>query len=316
MMRTPDTWIFVTGAPRSGTTFVGQVLSRPLAVDYIHEPFNPDCGMPGFGSPFPYTESGALSEPRVRDAFERIRRYDFELKTAYYRRDGRVRRAFKRIAGSRGPYHLRLARLNVFRRAALVKDPIGCLLADYAQRRFGFRTIILVRHPVAFCASFLRLDWDARPGLAALAAQPDFVEKFGLARDLDAALAQGADRALDAAALWRTLNRALFTMAASNAELMLVRHEDVSAAPLDLFARMHAHAGLPWTPTQQRFVDRQTRSGNRREAARDKVQDFRRDSAALLELRVGQIDRPTRVRIHECVRDVSAPMYDLDSFRI
>jgi hypothetical protein len=42
-----ENWIFVTGVIRSGTTFVGKVLSLPLSVDYIHEPFNPLCGMPG-----------------------------------------------------------------------------------------------------------------------------------------------------------------------------------------------------------------------------------------------------------------------------
>lgn len=40
-------WIFVTGVIRSGTTFVGKILSLPLQVDYIHEPFNPLCGIPG-----------------------------------------------------------------------------------------------------------------------------------------------------------------------------------------------------------------------------------------------------------------------------
>ncbi|NEQ55044.1 MAG: hypothetical protein F6K11_33795, partial [Leptolyngbya sp. SIO3F4] len=42
-----EKWIFVTGAIRSGTTFVGKILSLPLEVDYIHEPFNPQCGIPG-----------------------------------------------------------------------------------------------------------------------------------------------------------------------------------------------------------------------------------------------------------------------------
>jgi hypothetical protein len=46
-----DNWIFVTGVPRSGTTFAGKILSLPLEVDYTHEPFNPRCGMPGISQP-------------------------------------------------------------------------------------------------------------------------------------------------------------------------------------------------------------------------------------------------------------------------
>lgn len=40
-------WIFVTGLIRSGTTFVGTILSHPISFDYIHEPFNPQCGILG-----------------------------------------------------------------------------------------------------------------------------------------------------------------------------------------------------------------------------------------------------------------------------
>ena len=43
----PDTWLWVTGIPRGGTTFVGRILSVPRSVDFIHEPFNPDCAVEG-----------------------------------------------------------------------------------------------------------------------------------------------------------------------------------------------------------------------------------------------------------------------------
>ena len=41
--------ILVTGAPRSGTTWVGRMLTLAPGVGYIHEPFNPttDAGISG-----------------------------------------------------------------------------------------------------------------------------------------------------------------------------------------------------------------------------------------------------------------------------
>ena len=40
-------WCFVTGMPRSGTTFVASVLSAGPSVAYVHEPFNARCGIAG-----------------------------------------------------------------------------------------------------------------------------------------------------------------------------------------------------------------------------------------------------------------------------
>lgn len=47
-------WIYVTAVPRSGITFVGKVLSHNISVNYIHEPFNPDCGLPSIDKEFLY----------------------------------------------------------------------------------------------------------------------------------------------------------------------------------------------------------------------------------------------------------------------
>ena len=57
-----------------------------------------------------------------------------------------------------------------------------------------------------------------------------------------------------------------------------------------------------------------TEAGNRAEAGNGRVQDFTRDSAALLDLRLGQVDAAERARIWELTRDVAAPHYPQETF--
>lgn len=78
-------WILVTGTVRSGTTFVGKVLSLPLEVDYIHEPFNPLCGMPGIDRWHCYLRSRFDSEEmqRERELTKSIFTYDLTLRSWY-----------------------------------------------------------------------------------------------------------------------------------------------------------------------------------------------------------------------------------------
>ena len=46
--------IFVTGAPRSGTTWVGKMLALSKKIGYIHEPFNTDHNIGRISKQFDY----------------------------------------------------------------------------------------------------------------------------------------------------------------------------------------------------------------------------------------------------------------------
>jgi len=313
-MVTPERWIFVTGAPRSGTTFAGKILSTPVSVDYLHEPFNPACGMPGLRTRYPYVTPGTEDERRLREMVNRMLAYDFGLTTAYYARDGRAKRLVKRLAGSRGPFYLRLARMNPLSRVAIVKDPVGCLLTGWLTREFGFRSLVLIRHPVAFVASTRRLGWDLQEHLDALAGQRDLVEDWFESDPGELGARRWSSHAERGAVLWRALNRVLLGMAARDPGITVVRHEDLSAAPVPGFRDLFERLELPWSRRVERRIGHLTAAGNRAEAGRGRVQDFARDSAALLDLRLGQVDADERAGIWELTREVAEPYYARHTF--
>ncbi|WP_075261386.1 sulfotransferase [Geobacillus thermocatenulatus] len=55
MIKYKNNPILVTGAHRSGTTFVGKMLSLHPSIGYIQEPFNKDFGVKGIENWFLYT---------------------------------------------------------------------------------------------------------------------------------------------------------------------------------------------------------------------------------------------------------------------
>ena len=161
-------WIFVTGIPRSGSTFVGNVLSFPLQVDYIHEPFNPQCGLPGVSSWHRYIRA-TPDTPEMKSLSELIRPvfdYDFKLRTYFPDNNAAHQKLLKSVVGSRGPFYLRMARLNPFHQAAIIKDPIGNLMAEYLYVAHGVKPLIVIKHPISYIASLRRVNWH--PKLAVL----------------------------------------------------------------------------------------------------------------------------------------------------
>ncbi len=302
-------WIYITGAPRGGTTFLGKVISANIAVDYIHEPFNPDCGIPGIDQRFLYLRHGQDNE--YRGIIEKIFSYDFSLRTGYYKKDSNARRLIKRIVGSRGPLYLRLAKVNPFHTAAVIKDPIGCLLTEYLSRTFGVKPVVCIRHPAAFAASTRRLGWDL--SLEPLRRQPHLVEDF-FSDDRDFLEREYKGPIERAAALWRALNKVLLAQAKRNPDWHFIVHEELCEQPVDLVRDLYDKLGLSWSRRIENIVTANTSADNQAEASTGRVQDFRRDSAQLFDLRLGMLSAAERRNIYEITKDVALQVYPDSSF--
>ncbi len=302
----PKKWVLVTGAPRSGTTFVGSVLSFPREVDYIHEPFNPECGMRGIKTRYLYTRGGAESGAEVDFWISRLLAYRFTLQTAQYPGNTLLRGWVKRVVGGRGVNYFRLARVNPFSEYALVKDPFACLLPEYLSRAHGIKTLALIRHPVAFVAGVRRMKWDPNKGLHAIAAKPELIEDyFAGEEDL---LKPGANMVQSAARLWRALNKVILRQATENSSIKVVTLERLSASPIEQFELIYAWAGLPWRDSYRRRILRMTSSENPVEAA-SMEQDFKRNSADLLAHRLRQMSPEDTQVVWEITQEVAATLY-------
>jgi hypothetical protein len=309
-----DNWIYVTGMIRSGTTFLGTVLTHPLSVDYIHEPFNGAYTLPeGIRLRPRYVRPGdtSLAAQRYHSHVSKLFSYEIGMYSARYDGDPMGRAWLKRLVGSRGPFHLRLAKLNPFHRTALIKDPMGGLTTEFLYREFGVKPVIIVRHPVSLAASLNRLEWF--PQTYDFRLQPDLVADY-LADETNVLERSWPNRLMEAMAHWRLLHKVLLDQAEKYDDWIVITHEELSANPMRTFRRLYRTLNLPWSSSVESKILTLTQDNGKATPTKGRVQDFRRDSAKIFEVRREAISPETRREIYDITRDVALRLYKPDTF--
>ena len=312
-----DNWVYVTGVPRSGTTFVGKVLSLPLEVDYIHEPFNPKCGMEGLTRWYPYVRSTPDTEEA--QSFHAIAKnlfsYDFEFQRCIPRRDPWQRKLVKSFTGSRGEFYLRLAKLNPFHRAAVIKDPVGNLLSEYLHHNFKVKPVIIVKHPLSFIASLKRVNWWIQTSWIS-DNQPHLVEDY-FSDELDFINRKYDTLMEGSAAYWRASYKVLLEQASRHPDWPVITIEDLSDNPVPVFQQLYQHLDLPWSDAVRRKIMQLTGSSNNStDAQGGKIQDFNRNSKDIFASRIKSLSQTEREAIFEIVKDVALEVYPRSSFAL
>jgi hypothetical protein len=250
--------ILVTGAHRSGTTWVGKMLALAPGVGYVHEPFSPRTprGLSPAGFRHYYAVVTPENAARYRSGLERSLelRYDLGAQLAGARswRDlARVPVDYRRLRRWRG---------NGSR--PLVKDPIALLSAEWLAETFGMDVVVLIRHPAAFAASLKRLGWhhDFATFFDERGRLPEVVAPF------EAEIREQADRPGDPVAqatlLWRLLYHAVDGYRERHPDWVFLRHEDLSLDPLATFERLYGRLGLTLTPAAREQIARSSDSDN------------------------------------------------------
>jgi hypothetical protein len=308
-----DNWIFVTGAPRSCTTFVGRILSTPLNVDYIYEPTNPFFGMPGIEHRYLYLRPQTGDENELAKLLAPIFTYDLTYRAPDFKPGDRWFTKFRKlVVGSRQSFDFWRAKLNPLHNCAVLKDPIACLLTEYLYTRYRVRPVICVRHPIAFVASYLDpLLHSPLWHLPDLTAQPELLEDYfsGDAKIFDV---DRKDRVAGAAILWWALNRVLFEQCARHPDWIVVVHEELCKSPLATFRSLYSQLGLRWSARVERVIRQQTGAHNRVDAG--SIHDHCRNSVALFEWRRGLLSKEDRHKIYRVTRDIALSIYSEESF--
>jgi hypothetical protein len=255
--------ILVTGIPRSGTSWVGRVLSASGTLRYVNEPLNP-LRPPG--------QSPGVLRASVRHRYQYITEEDdTEFLQAFQDTIALRYHPLAELARNRRPYDLlRLAKYwpsftvgRLLHRRALLDDPFAALSVAWFARRFGCQVAIVVRHPASIVASRKRLGWKPFR-FQNLLAQPmlmrDWLEPFDQEM-------QEADRRRDllesTSLLWRIIYHVGAESAGRVPGILTVRYEDLAADPLREFEALAGALGVPFTAAVRRFVIRSTTGRSR-----------------------------------------------------
>ncbi len=273
MEQTP---ILVTGAHRTGTTWVGRMLAADRDVAYISEPMNVlhRPGVMRTRVDYWYTylaeENGDAYLPSLRETL--AYRYHLPAELLSLRSGHDFLRMCRDVSiFTRGRlFHLR----------PLLKDPFAVFSLPWFAEHIGCSIVVTVRHPAGFASSLKRLNWpfDFRD----LLAQPLLMQ-----HQLEPYRSQMTSMPADdiigqASLLWAMVYRSVAKARQRMPFIRLVRHEDLSIDPIAGFRSLYGELGLHFTPQVERKILDSSSSENPSELSRQKVHSVKLDSKANL----------------------------------
>lgn len=269
--------ILVTGAHRSGSTWVGQMLAAAPHVGYIKEPFHlqhrPGVCAARFEWWFTYVthENAAAYAP----ALARTLAFDYnvsaELKALRSAKDA------ARMARDWGRFFYHRHR----RSRPLMKDPLAFFSAEWLAERFGMDVVVIVRHPAAFVSSLRRVGWwyDMRQFLDQPLLMRDLLGPFE--EEVRAHVGhEQEDLVKHAALLWKVIYATALRFRERHPGWVFVRHEDLSRRTTSSFRVLYDHLGLPFTSEVKRRIEDYSGVENPAEVEEGRIHQLRRDSRA------------------------------------
>lgn len=268
--------ILVTGAHRTGTTWVGKMIAAGRQTAYISEPLNV-LHRPGVfraAVPYWYLYLRDETDAEVLPAFHELLAYRYHLGAEI--RSLRSRKDFLRMGRDLGVF----LRGRLLRQRAVLKDPFAVFSIPWFAEKLVAQTVVTVRHPAAFASSLKRLNWpfDFKDLLAQPLLMCDHLEPYrGEMESLPADDILG-----QASLLWRMVYRFVADLQPARPDLRVVRHEDLSLDPLGGFRDLYAFLNLDFSPRVRQAIENSSSADNPKEVSRAKVHAVRLDSRANL----------------------------------
>ena len=303
--------ILVTGAHRSGTTFVGKMLSIRSEIGYIHEPFNKDHGLEAIDRWFLYLKEGLPNDSAYASLITDLLCGRGVYKLGPKRNEGPLRATLRSFLRSKENVQYIWNTKDPRVKRYLIKDPIACLSSEYLHRKFSMEVVIVVRHPAAFVSSLRRMNWQFDFS--------DFLNQPALIDDHMGPILKGHDlHALseveEAALLWKCIYSTLMIFAQRNPRMIAIRHEDISYEPSTRFRRLYERLGIVYTARCERKIEAYTKASNPAAPVAGRVHTLMRDSRSNVQhwkkvLTRGEIDI-----IRSLTRDVCDAYYSPDDW--
>jgi hypothetical protein len=262
--------ILVTGAHRSGSTWVGHMLALSPALGYIHEPFNlgraPGICKAKFDIWFQYICN--QNESLYANDLEDCLRFKCHVLPEF--------RTLKSLEDLKELYKnfLRCGKFRVLEKRPLVKDPIAIFSAEWLVKRFNMNAVILIRHPAAFVGSLKKAGWvfDFNHFLQ----QPLLMERYFLKykSEIEEYAVNKKDITDQAILLWNLIYHVVLIYQKEHPNWIFARHEDLSKSPGEGFSLLYSKLGLNFsTDIKQRII-----SYSSTEVTASKNELLRRDS--------------------------------------
>ena len=295
--------ILVTGAHRSGTTWIGRMLALDPSTAYISEPLNV-WHRPGvFRIPIEHWYQYICDENEVEylPAYKELLEFEYHLWNEI--RSIRSLKDFLRMGRDFRIFYYGLEE----GRRALVKDPFAVFSTEWFAQKLKFQMVISVRHPLAFVSSLKRLNWsfDFQDLLDQPLLMRDHLEPYR--SQMESAKSKNVIE--QAALLWKMIYKTIHSTLNLNPDFILIRHEDLSHDSVTGFRNLYEALGLDYTHHIEKSILASSSSENPMELSRKKVHDVRLDSRANMSNWKKRLADDEINRVREMTGDVAQLFY-------
>lgn len=295
--------ILVTGAHRTGTTWVGKMLAANAETAYISEPLNV-LHRPGvLSAPFQhwYAYINHENEADYLPAFRELLEFRYHLRDEI--RSIHSRKDFLRMGRDLGIF----TKARVFGQRALLKDPFAVFSTIWFAERLDCQVVITIRHPAGFAGSLKRLNWpfDFSDLLDQSMLMRDYLEEDRAEMES----IQADDISGQAALLWRMIYRVVHATVNLHPGFRVVRHEDLSRDPVSGYRDLYQSLGLDFTPKVENTILNSSSSENPAELPQKNVHSIKLDSRANLDSWKKRLSADEITRIHKMTESISHLYY-------
>lgn len=260
--------IVISGSPRSGSTWLGKVLSNHPETIYIHEPFN--IGIKREQSPFKYWIEGVFDEQSKLHQ-KAVKNY---LKEFYALTPSFLKKTFKPVKGIKTLRDFRWLVNDRNKKTTILKDPIAFFALEWIFKNITPKIIVSIRHPAGVISSLLAKKWGY--DFNDMLAQPELMDKYlkpfkkqitEFAKTPPPLIDQGI-------LLWNCVYHTAFIYQEKYAEdWLFVKNEDLSLDSMEAFEKVLKYGDLSFDGLVKDYIEETTKP-------KDNVEtEFVRDSA-------------------------------------
>ncbi len=302
--------ILVTGAHRTGTTWVGKMLAASDEAAYISEPLNV-LHRPGvmrtkvsYWYQYIHTHNQQEYEPAFKELLQLRYHPWLEIKSLHSSRD------LLRMLRDWRIFYVGKKR----RQCPLLKDPFAVFSIPWFYHTLGCQVVVTVRHPAAFASSLKRLNWpfDFNHLLSQPELMHDWLEPYR--PQMQTLVNQPENIIGQASLLWCMIYQVIQSYREQIPDLLVVRHEDLSADPIGEFMKLYDRLGLHFTQEARETILGATSSENPKELSNKKVHAVQLDSKANISNWKRRLQKEEIDHIHEYTAQVARVYYPEESW--
>jgi hypothetical protein len=270
--------ILITGAVRSGTTWVSKMIGFSPGVGFINEPFNPSTkkrplGFYSVKFDKPYTY---ISHHNENEFFQDIKSA-LDFKYDYMRQLKEVQ-SYKNLGRFFMDCVYILYWQYLIKPRPLIKDPCSIFSAEWLFKKFDLDIIVLIRHPAAFVNSYKRINEPNRFKYL-LKQEPLMKNVLSKFQKEIIKFSEKRYNIIDEAILmWKIFYYVINQYREKHKKWLFIRHEDLSNDPIEEFGKIYSYLSLKYTNKIKKKIDSYTNSSNPIEAPNGVLHQLKRNS--------------------------------------